>query len=259
MRHKRSSHSKPRRSKTDSLNSLPQKDKLGKRRPWTPKEDDAIQRLVHENGTKQWTVISEKLNQLFSFPGRTGKQCRERWHNHLNPGINKDDWSLEEELILFENHEGLGNKWAEISKFLPGRTDNSIKNHFYSTLRKQYRRLKGSDGTREQLRKHDKQLTMSILAALHKKNRQKRANSFAKAKEEFYGNDENMIESPPSLPDLPLEETDFIITGHQIPLPPPVSPVYFEEAPVEFVWTDDPFISDEVFLMPYNSQDELFM
>lgn len=160
---------------------------------------------------------------------------------------------------MFENHEGLGNKWAEISKFLPGRTDNSIKNHFYSTLRKQFRRLKGCDGTRDQLRKHDKQLTLSILTNLHKKNRQKRCNSFNKAKEEFFGYEDEPVMSPPSLPDFTLEETEFIITGHQISLPPPASPFYFEEAPMEFLWTDDPFVSDEVFLMPYNFQDDIDM
>ena len=44
--------------------------------------------------------------------GRIGKQCRERWHNHLNPAIKKEDWNEYEEWLLFLAHKALGNRWA---------------------------------------------------------------------------------------------------------------------------------------------------
>ena len=67
---------------------------------------------------------------------RTGKQCRERWQHQLNPDIVKDEWSQAEQLALFEVQTRVGNKWSQIAVFLPGRTDNGVKNFFYSSVRR---------------------------------------------------------------------------------------------------------------------------
>lgn len=103
---------------------------LSVRGPWSSQEDEQLTALVRKKGALRWSHIANEL------PGRTGKQCRERWFNHLDPDVRKDEWTPEEDNIIVAKHMEVGNAWAVIAKILCGRTPNSVKNRWNATLKR---------------------------------------------------------------------------------------------------------------------------
>ena len=106
--------------------------------PFLEWEDQMIREHVEKYGPHHWPILAKEIKS------RNAKQCRERWANHLDPSVTKTKWTEEEDLLIFQKYQDFGPKWAFISHFLPGRTDNSVKNRWHASISK--RTVVGNDG-----------------------------------------------------------------------------------------------------------------
>ncbi|KAG7650734.1 Transcription factor MYB20 [Arabidopsis thaliana] len=112
-------------------------DKVGlKKGPWTAEEDRKLINFILTNGQCCWRAVP-KLSGLL----RCGKSCRLRWTNYLRPDLKRGLLSDYEEKMVIDLHSQLGNRWSKIASHLPGRTDNEIKNHWNTHIKKKLRKM----------------------------------------------------------------------------------------------------------------------
>ncbi|XP_058772664.1 transcription factor MYB106-like [Vicia villosa] len=102
-----------------------------KKGQWTPNEDKKLIAYVSQYGHENWHSLPARAGLQ-----RCGKSCRLRWINYLNPNIKRGNFSFEEDRTIIQLHALLGNKWSTIAALLPRRTDNEIKNHWNTNIKK---------------------------------------------------------------------------------------------------------------------------
>ncbi|OVA19535.1 SANT/Myb domain [Macleaya cordata] len=124
-------------------------DKLGvKKGPWTAEEDKKLVNFILNNGQCCWRAVPKLAGLL-----RCGKSCRLRWTNYLRPDLKRGLLTEAEEQLVIDLHAHLGNRWSKIAARLPGRTDNEIKNHWNTHIKKKLTKMGIDPVTHEPLNK----------------------------------------------------------------------------------------------------------
>jgi len=108
---------------------------------WSKEEDDLLISVVNQGQYKNWGHVAKLI------PGRSAKQCRERYNGHLDPSLTKGNWTVEEDARLLEKLSEIGPRWSAIARCMPGRTDNQVKARVRTLLRERKQRETSSYGT----------------------------------------------------------------------------------------------------------------
>lgn len=108
------------------------------KRKFTHEEDEKIIALVKKHGLNGWKTLASCM------PGRTARQCRERWKYYLDPATTSNDWTVEEDNLLLSKYRDMGTKWSLMSKYFVNKNGINLKNRFHKLQRKAHKNKGGA-------------------------------------------------------------------------------------------------------------------
>ncbi|KAF3975165.1 hypothetical protein ACB098_06G103000 [Castanea mollissima] len=217
----------------------PYYDKNGvKKGAWSPEEDNKLRAYVQRYGHWNWRELPK-----FAGLSRCGKSCRLRWMNYLRPDVKRGKYTKEEDEKIIKWHQELGNKWSKIAAKLPGRTDNEIKNHWHTHLKKRAKENQVSSEVKE----HPSDVSQCETISRNRDSEVESVPANAPSR--------HILESSPLSPET--SSSYFSTLSSHLQAPPPPSGinqvsedgVASSEAFDEFIgdfWTE-PFVADNTF------------
>ena len=131
------------------------------KRPFTKAEDEILQKLVQQSEIPDWSQIAKQI------PGRNSRQCRERWQNYIDPSINQQQWTEDEDKLLLKKYQELGPSWSMISRFFNGRTGNTVRNRYLKLTRIKVRSSRQQTASKQEPVKESKVIYQKPQNIIH--------------------------------------------------------------------------------------------
>ncbi|KAJ4705747.1 MYB transcription factor [Melia azedarach] len=190
---------------------------------WSPEEDEKLLKHITTHGHGSWSSVP-KLAGL----QRCGKSCRLRWINYLRPDLRRGSFTEEEEQIIIDVHRILGNRWAQIAKHLPGRTDNEVKNYWNSCVKKKLMSQGLDPKTHNLMPSHQRasnKISCNIIPQTYQQQQQQQppisSSSVFTVNSQIPGN--LSMEIRPPVLTLPAPPPPPFVNGNQSPLLQPIT------------------------------------